>query len=151
MVYVTPLHQKIHFATKSAWFNNWRSVVDRHSLFQKYKALSVLTYCYITTSGNCINTWKKLYAPRGKSFVKFNVCFITYKDSFTAVISFVYYSWILNEFLKVKILVKKHSAYNCFHVLMLLILFLTNLILSRHLLIKNRNSSQMQKNTENTL
>ena len=37
---------------------------------------------------------------RGKSFVKNYVCFITYKDSFTAMISFVFCSWIINEFLK---------------------------------------------------
>ena len=37
---------------------------------------------------------------RGKSFVKIYVCFITYKDSFTAMIFFVFCSWIINEFLK---------------------------------------------------
>ena len=37
---------------------------------------------------------------RGKSFVKIYVCFITYKDSFTAMIFFVFCSWIINAFLK---------------------------------------------------
>ena len=37
---------------------------------------------------------------QGKNFVKIYVCFITYKDSFTAMIFFVSCSWIINEFLK---------------------------------------------------
>ena len=37
---------------------------------------------------------------RGKSFVKIYVCFIKYKDSFTAMISLVFCSRIINEFLK---------------------------------------------------
>ena len=37
---------------------------------------------------------------RGNCFVKIYVCFITYKDSFTAMISFVFCSRIINELLK---------------------------------------------------
>ena len=35
---------------------------------------------------------------RGKSFVKIYVCFITFKDSFTAMILFVFCSWNINDF-----------------------------------------------------
>ena len=66
---------------------------------------------------------------RGKSFVKIYVCFITYKDSFTAMIFFVFCSWSLHIMLACTWCYSAYTEYHsCAHVIVCIINATQNVI-----------------------